>query len=78
MWIECKQSADEAGVKAAAYSTICILWRVDPADNGNEANILTCAGMAIMRAANTYGYFINMQVFTKGLKVSMPYRLITC
>ena len=59
VWVEYKLSADEAGLKAAAYSTFCIMWRkLTPHIMVMKPMTDLCwvcqqNSMAIMRAANT-------------------------
>ena len=59
VWAEYKLSADEAGVKAAAYTTFCSLWRqLVPHITVMKPMSDLCwvcqkNSVAIMRAANT-------------------------
>ena len=59
MWVEYKLSADEANIKAAAYSTFCLLWqKLTPHITVMKPMTDLCwvcqqNSNAIMKAANT-------------------------
>ena len=59
MWVEYKLSADESGVKAAAYTTFCSLWQklipqvMVMKPMSDLCWICQKNSMAIQRAANT-------------------------
>ena len=46
MWVEYKLSTDEAGMRAAAYTTFCTMWKkTHSTDHGDEAHVQPLLGL---------------------------------